>query len=462
MAKYIRHGETFNGNGTSPDAATVDGGVGAWNSLNVFDNIGTPNFGGGALLSGEKVFIRSKDAAGADITRTAAANINFGSASATSGAWITWVIDNGSVWPGIDGTITYEFPSTYTGAFRSYNAVFAMGEDRLVLKETNTNVNAKQTVNIGQWHASENIFIDLSANTNTGGSTVGSSANGKCVLSNAHIKLNYFYNSGIVLGNEAVLFSPRVELTRVQTQNPVFQTYGGRLTVHGGRIYGTGAAATVKLWDTSGTCATFIGTEIPKTMDMVPTTATTGQWRFEAMGLDNGIGSLIQEAWGIADSRADSYPPTLSTYADLSVDTPWSWRIYPKNTSAGSPFVLPTVKVFTDTAATKTVTANVLIADSFTTADKSNVWIEVEYTDDSTGLQKRLTSRDHTGASLTSSSATWSSTSYGATNFYKRQLSVTTPTSIKQNTPIIVGLCGTIKSASALDLVFFCPDIVLS
>ena len=81
--KYLIHGATYNGNGTSSAEATVDGGVGAWNSLNVFDAIGTPNYGGGSLLAGDTVFIRSKDASGNNLVRTLSATATLGSAAAT-------------------------------------------------------------------------------------------------------------------------------------------------------------------------------------------------------------------------------------------------------------------------------------------------------------------------------------------------------------------------------------------
>ena len=90
--KYIIHGATYNGNGTSSAEATADGGVGAWNSLNVFDAIGAPNYGGGSLVAGDTVFIRSKDASGNDLTRTLSATATLGSAAATSSAWVTWVL----------------------------------------------------------------------------------------------------------------------------------------------------------------------------------------------------------------------------------------------------------------------------------------------------------------------------------------------------------------------------------
>ena len=93
--KYIRHGETYCGDGTTSAAATSDGGVGAWNNINVFEGT-APAYG--ALVAGDTVYIRSKDQGGANITRTMTTNIVVGSASATENSTITWILDNGVVW----------------------------------------------------------------------------------------------------------------------------------------------------------------------------------------------------------------------------------------------------------------------------------------------------------------------------------------------------------------------------
>lgn len=136
--KYIIHGETYNGNGTSSAAATVDGGVGAWNSLNVFDNIATANLGGGTLVAGDTVYMRSKDAAGNDITRTLPASATLGSSAGTAAKPVTWVLDGGLKWPGVAGKLTYECPSTYVVTLRNYNRFVADVEDTLIIKEMNT------------------------------------------------------------------------------------------------------------------------------------------------------------------------------------------------------------------------------------------------------------------------------------------------------------------------------------
>ena len=102
--KYIIEGAAFNGDGTSPAEATSNGGVGAWNTISYFEGA-TPAYG--SIGAGDTVYIRSKTAAGANITRTWSTSVSYGSANATISAPIYWILDAGNVWPGISGTLTY-------------------------------------------------------------------------------------------------------------------------------------------------------------------------------------------------------------------------------------------------------------------------------------------------------------------------------------------------------------------
>ena len=121
--KYIRHGETFNGNGTSPDAATVDGGAGAWNNINVFTNATAPNYGGGALVGGDVVNIRSLDKVGSPIAVSSAIALSLGSTAGTDLLPITWNFDNGVIWPGVSGQVTVTTTAGVAISLRNYNNI---------------------------------------------------------------------------------------------------------------------------------------------------------------------------------------------------------------------------------------------------------------------------------------------------------------------------------------------------
>ena len=118
---------------------------------------------------------------------------------------------------------------------------------------------------------------------------------------------------------------------------------------------------------------------------------------------------------------------------------------------------LTAMKLFTGTAATKTISQEVLVANTMS-PNKRKLWISVTYTDDATGLQKSVTTRDHAAGALDTSTANWSATVWGMVTFVKRKFSVTTPTAIKQNTPIVVTLFGTLTSATANDIYFVDSD----
>jgi len=123
---------------------------------------------------------------------------------------------------------------------------------------------------------------------------------------------------------------------------------------------------------------------------------------------------------------------------------------------------VPVLKLFTDTAASKTITAHVLVADTISTANKESLWLDVSYTDDTTGVPVSLSTRDYSAAALATDTAAWSATTWGSINLLKRKLEITTPTSIKKDTPVLITLRGTVKSASDQDLMFFCPDVSIS
>lgn len=463
--KYLIEGATYCGDGTASNEAASAGAAGAWNNINVLEGT-APAYG--TLAAGDIVYIRSKTSAGADITRTLTTTTSLGSSAATTTNWITWVIDNGTIWSGVSGTLTYESPSTYRIDLINYNDYIALTEDALVLKETNTSADNKSLYYVPQYSRTSNVFFDMSANTHYIGSRFSFAANSTLNWSNPHIKVRRHYSDLIALGEMFVstLYNPRIELLEVESTSGVFSSgvYGGRLNVIGGRIYGAGATsgASVSNMHYSSAGVFLMGTQFPKTMSLVKPGIAAGAWRTEAFGADYGAGSALCEYWGEADSRSDNNPPTLDAYLPFSTDTPWSWKIYPSNTSTSWPFRMPVMKLFTDTASTKTITVNFLLADSITLANKNTMWIEVSYIDATTGEPRSLSTKGVVGEALETSTANWSATTWGSISLVKRKLSISTPTAIKQDTPINVTLCGSWKSASALDLVFLCPDVSLS
>ena len=471
--KYIIHGATYCGDGTASNEAASAGAAGAWNDINVFE--GTAPAYGTAPAAGDTVYIRSKTSAGADITRTLAANVTLGSAAATAASWVTWVLDGGTIWSGINGTLTYSCPSSYTVTQRSYNDIRAEIQDHFVVALPSISSNISRVV-FNTDCKNKNLFIDFSLNTSAYGDQVYLPG-GEVTSENLHLKVPHYYQSPFSIGSsvKATLVNPQLEMILApggtDSLNAIIGIgqYGSSLTIIGGAVYGAGATTGAYLITgyTTSAGATLIGTQVPKALALARNAASLGFMRVEATGLDGGSGGAVYDVWGMADSRSDGYYPTLNAFFPDSANTPWAWKIYPSTAGVKNPFVLSTAKVFTDSAAVKTITAYALVADSITTANAGTLWIDVIYVDDSTGLPVMLSSKDISSPSLGGDTAAWTLT-YGLDTtkvsiplvglFSKKHMSVTTPTAIKQNTPVIINLCGTVKAASALDLIFYCPD----
>jgi len=62
---------------------------------------------------------------------------------------------------------------------------------------------------------------------------------------------------------------------------------------------------------------------------------------------------------------------------------------------------------------------------------------------------------------LSTSTASWSKTAYGAVNYDKFKIEVTTPTAVKQNTNINITLTTAIKTSVTDEYLFVDPDPVL-
>lgn len=468
--KYIIHGATFNGDGTSSAEATSNGGVGAWNTITYFEGT-APAYG--TLAAGDVVYIRSKDAAGSNITRTMTANTTVGSASATSGSWITWVVDNGSVWPGVNGSITYSHAASWQFSPRIYNRYVSSEKGNLKLVVTGTGSPNTIAVPAGGASILERVVIDSSGQTGAGTFNVPAGA-GQLDFVNCEILIYRVGTNGFYLNaTEGLNFYDTdiridgVSGTRLFTLND-----NAEVKMFGGSIYGAGATSgsmTVALIpNTYVGVVKLIGTAYPINMPLIntnpfPTYLTNDKYRHvcESVFGDGLFGAEIHQHSGVINSRNDGYFPTLSAVFPDDNNTPWSWQVYPRGSAVGNSRQLVIAKFYSGAPATKTITLNVLISNYITGANKGNVWIEVDYID-SAGNRRFLSSRDDSGSALDSSSAAWSTTSYGAINCTKRQVQVTTPYAVKQNSQINVVVHYSKGVGSTSDILFVCPEVVLT
>ena len=460
--KYLIHGATYCGDGTTSAEAASNGAAGAWNNINVLEDT-APAYG--SLAAGDTVYIRSKSAAGADITRTAAPT-TVGKNGASASSWVTWVLDGGTVWSGINGTLTYESPS-YNGVYLCpYNLYRSEIPGKFVIKETNTGADDKNLIFLPGSNSTlqlDGVFIDASATTTVGGNKFNFPETCDLILSRCRIKWARHYSPIMGLTNSTVKINDStIELTTAEPNSPMFNVrYGAAVEISGGRVFGTGAietSAMFGLFADSGPVQV-VGTIIPRELNVSFTVPSRGSAKVAIIGGDGGAGASIAGPFGYADSRSDGNYPTLDTYINSSPAVPWTWKIYPKNAGVGVEGALTCSMLFTDTAAAKTITAHVLIASTNTSVNKRSLWLDVNYIDNTTGLPVACTTYLPAGGSLATDTAAWSAVTYGATSLLKRKLEVTTPSSIKPNTLVTCVLRIAAKAASPTDIIFFDPAV---
>lgn len=459
---------------------------GAWNDLAVFEGTAPSACavkGAGSVDDSDVVFIRSKDASGADITRTlSAASVTLGkSGLSLSSAGVQWVIDNGVTWSGVSGVIKYTRTAAYSVSLRSYNWYVALTPDALVLECNHSASNTTRLLSaaneVGIYAKNLWVKCDTVGFYSDNGpiqADLGGSANGQNTFENLRITVGKKTWGVVVSGDYArnIAINLNIELksaTPVNTAIFNMGQYGSTLALYGGQLWGAGATDTggfLLFLSGSSKFLELYGFEYPKTFPLLISTfsGTQQDCGILATGLDSGIGSLIRRSWGQADSRSvNNYPYLNSTYPNTA-STPWSWRIWPRYARHVSPMELPFFALFTDTAGVRTVTLELLVANSFTGATKGKVWLEVHYVEDSGGLPRVVTTMaiDATSA-LDSSGVTWlPSNSWGAVSCTPRKISVVTPSAIKQDTNVMVVLRGIAASSTVNDVIFADPHVKLT
>lgn len=471
--KFIRHGATYCGDGTTSDLAASNGAVGAWNNINVLEGT-APAYG--SLAAGDVVHIRSKDAAGADITRThsAASILYLGVTAAIETDQVHWVLDHGSVWSGVSGTLTYQLNNASASLYvQPHNVIHAGVQDRVVEIALVAGTTSNGFLRLLQGSVAQGWKLDTTAKTGTSGWAIGVYDGAQLV--NPTIKFGRISTAsgpGVLSLSDGIAINPDIELTDATTSAsaPIF-TIGSdtRGRVYGGQVWGAGAISGCPLMpdlpsSTSEAGLVLYGFEYPKELTL-PAPGTNEACYLHAFGADGGVGDVLVETGGYIDSRNDGLYPYLNATLPNASGTGWSFKVYPYSAAYGRALFLPISKYYTDTAGVRTLTLEINMSNDFLSRAKPpnrrNLWIEVDYVDNSTGRKRRITSQLPSGGSLDSGSA-WSAASYGAVALTPKILSVTTPTAIKQDTVVTATLVCAIRSVSTPDIFFVDPDVVIS
>ena len=475
--KYLIHGATYCGTGTSSAEATSDGGTGAWNNINVLEGT-APAYG--ALVVGDVVYIRSKDAAGADMVfaKSSGAITYLGQAAATANNPTSWILDDGTVWPGINGILKYTTATNANRIVFRANNFFKSSQNNLRWATTATTVSPgdgtpwMEVLGVVEGlHFDTSIFNNVSPRNFVGFSDGATLINPVFKLGTlpASVDSNYSFITIIANRGDIYLINPDIELKATSVNGAGFfgigQSSGRNTYVYGGRIYGIGSLVTnqvlcgVQISTTQGMIKC-VGFQFPRTMKVassrIPSSgAAQGVGTFiEIIGCDDGVGGHHEACWGWMTSRTDNNPPYLSALSLDSNNTPWSWRVYPAYADMQSPMNIPTVKMYTGNSGVKTISQEILVANTMTVT-KSSMWITVNYTD-SDGIPRSENTRGF--GSLDASTAPWSATVWGMISLVKNKFSLTTAYPIKKDSIITVTLFGYAKSPSANDILFVDPD----
>ncbi len=469
--KFIIPGATFNGDGTTSAQATVDGGVGAWNSINIVTGTSPSTLPGaaGSIAAGDVVYIRSKTSAGADVAISQAANLTFGSAAGTALAPITWILDDGLVWSGVSGTFTTTQSATFTWATRANNIFIARTAYNWRL--VSSNANWFLAIHGDLSGILDGLLIDVSANVNAEPGSIKPLG----TLLRCSLKFNAPNRNGFLSladsGQTARLID--CELEQVSAGTPAYKgvfgmsATGARLEVIGGRYFGAGANANAALFratnSTGGAGSTVVmsGFEVPPTVPAWESMSIARATKVDMTAADQLFGGFAGRAWGFANSRMDGFFPYLNAQLPTNPAVGWSWQLLPVAARDTEPMIAQVaMKMYTAAAAAATITQAFNIDNVFVSRlNTRNLWIEVTYIDNATGLSKIVSSRAEIGAgSSLSIGIAWSSASYGPTALVSRQIAVTTPTAIKQNTVVQVRVHCSTPSSGTAEMILACPD----
>ena len=480
--KYVDVSATYNGDGTTKDQASSDGGVGAWNSLIDVWN-GGPTYG--SIAAGDHVYIRAnnqEESVGGSFTMNAVGSVD---------APVVWELDDGSIWSGDTGTFTLFWTSNYDVTLASYNNLISPAIDKFILENRYNDYN-RGTIQFYQGSYYKNIvYQDATSVTNNtvGGpvSLIGVSVN---VSPNGvfyNCKFNMVRTGSTSIGIFDMASYPKftflnctIDISRASTSGGLLSLIpyasGAFIDFIGGKIIGATSSwltivpqSMASDGDVRGCDFRFYNTDIGnltpyhKSFTVARIFATTGFTH---------IFENCNEAFNFCETTLRGYIrwekglnfPTLN--AILPDSTAWSIQCAPNsiNCQATTPFKINKIqKLYVATAATKTIRAELAIKDctAFASPTDEDFWLEIHFID-SNGNSVFKTSKG-TGTALTTSSATWSPDPpvYGANNYDTYKIEIPSGVSIKQNTMVYATLFCAKPAINDNDYFFVCPDIQL-
>jgi len=187
-----------------------------------------------------------------------------------------------------------------------------------------------------------------------------------------------------------------------------------------------------------------------------------------AQGLNDGTGMIKKNNRVTVDWLSGRNYPTASAILPDTARTPFSLRVFVNLATKNKPAeIVASEKFYNGASAIKTLSTEICIKNTvglsgaFDNPKADEWWIEAAYVDAATGAYKFITSQANTA--LTASVATWipivaGSVVYGANNYDRYALTLTTPTAVKQDSMIFFSVKSSRPSIQATDYYFVDPN----
>ena len=190
----------------------------------------------------------------------------------------------------------------------------------------------------------------------------------------------------------------------------------------------------------------------------------------------NGIQqSKVEKLTGVVEwAPANNFPQLTSMLPD-SLSTTWSLRVYGDKCSKTRPLGLTTISKFFNEQVpnTKVASLELLIKDTsiagatgaFNNPQKDQWWMEITYVDNASG--KYVVESTESAGALLASSAPWTplapsgKVTYGGADYIRYKLELTTSNAIKPDTMIYIEVWSTKPSLAPTDYYFVNPDLSL-
>lgn len=474
--RYINPTATYNGDGTTSSDAASAGAAGAWNNLiNCFS--GSPGYG--TLSAGDTVYVKCPTGT---TTITLGATLTF-SSTPTRALPITWIFDDGVVWSGNSGLINIKTNTagTYYFSFTNFHNFISNNGNGVCFY---SDYNLSSAVNV--WAFGENymkgIRFDCAATGNGKSTRYLTSVTGAFTAVDCYFAVKNSFNNTyptFILNPycPTLFINCEFDMTgNYDGDRTIFgcaTPYGNRVDFIGGKVTGS----TENNWVFSGVSSTqifdiaFDGFDpglLKLDLRTEYTTLNANSVRAMYQNIPNTLfgSSIVTSIYSVHWRNGQNYP-TLNAVLPDTNNTPWSYKVYPKNTSQSMRTEFPLrEKFYLATAATKTITVELLISNNYTNPKQNEWWMQVLYTDATTGAIYKQSSYEvrPVGGStdLAAGSSGWSTTTYGATSYTPYKMSVTTSTTIKQNSIIYVKIFSGRAAPSSSDFYFVDPEITLS